>query len=350
MKMLVAGDVGATKTTLGLFDPENGPRSPRAQVTLESGRYDSLETLCRAFLADVRVPVHRASFGVPGPVVNGRVRTTNLPWEIDERRLSRALDLEGVTLFNDLVAGTYGAPHLEPDELQILHAGTHEPGGPIAVVAPGTGLGEAFATVEGGRYTAHPSEGGHVDFAPTTMLQAELLAYLRRSYEHVSYERVCSGMGIPNLYDFLRERGEPKESEWVAAELIEAEDRTPVIFRAAQDAERPCALCRKTLELFVQILGAKAGNLALTTLATGGVYIGGGIPLRILNLMTDGTFTRAFLDKGRLRPIMEAMSVYVILNSEVALFGAACHGLSELRLEVSRATPTEVPHERPETP
>lgn len=328
--MLLAGDIGGTKTQLGVFSPDTGPRAPLRKATLPSAEYESLEALCQDFLGQGEQQVTHASFGVPGPVMKERVAPTNLPWEIDRGRLRESLGLESAILFNDIVAVIYGLPALEPNELHAITPGEADPRGPIAVIAPGTGLGEAYATYGLDGYEAHASEGGHADFAPTTELQDGLLAFVRNRYQHVSYERVLSGIGLPNLYEYLKSIDVAEEPAWLAAELVAAEDQTPVIVNAAQDTGRPCLLAKKTLELFVSILGAKAGNLALTTLATGGVYIGGGIPPRILPALSDGTFTSAFQRKGRLRPVLEKIPVRVICNPDAPFLGAACHGLRRL--------------------
>lgn len=330
MTMLLAGDVGGTKTTLGIFARAEGPREPLVRATVRSASYPSLEALCEDFVTRSGIKVRRASFGVPGPVTNGTAQATNLPWEIDERHLAESLRLEKATLLNDLAAVAHGIPQLSAGDLHELRPGQEDPRGPIAVLAPGTGLGEAFATRSGGRLLAHGSEGGHADFAPTSELQEALLAHMRRAHGHVSYERVCSGLGIPNLYRFLRDSGEAQESPWIADALSEAGDPTPVIMQGALDSARRCGLCARTLDLFVEILGAKAGNLALTTLATGGIYLGGGIPPRILEALATGSFEEAFLSKGRLRRYLEPIPVRVILNPDAPFLGAACRGLEDL--------------------
>ncbi len=271
--------------------------------------------------------MQRASFGVAGPVVNGRAAITNLPWVIDETRLKEELHLSSVLLINDLVAVASAVPHLQPDDLRTLNVGQSAAGGAIAVIAPGTGLGEAFLTWNGTRYCAHPSEGGHADFAPTTQIQLDLLAYLERQQKHVSYERVCSGLGLPHIYAYLKESGYAEEPAWLAARLAEASDPTPVIVEAALHRKPPCELASATLETFVSILGAEAGNLALKVLATGGVYLGGGIPPRILPALEDRRFMEAFRRKGRLSDLLARIPVHVIVRSGAALFGAACAGL-----------------------
>ena len=325
--MLLAGDIGGTKTNLAVYSPDVGPRAPVKEATFPSGRYASLEELARDFLTQVDLAVERASFGVAGPVVRGRARITNLPWVLDEVKLEEALGLSPVRLLNDLEAIAHAVPWLEPDDVCTLNEGQPEPGGSMAIVAPGTGLGEAYLTWDGARYRAYASEGGHSDFAPSNPLEVELLRYLQDRFDHVSCERVCSGRGIPNIYAFLRDSGHAEEPAWLAEQLAAADDPTPVIVKAAQDKERPCKLCLATLQTFVSILGAEAGNMALKVLATGGVYLGGGIPPRILPALQGERFMKAFRRKGRLTGLMDRVPVHVILNPKVALLGAACHGL-----------------------
>jgi glucokinase len=327
--MLLAGDIGGTKTSLAIYSTEAGPRLPLVEATLPSGRYPSLEALVGDFLAGVDFRPERASFGVAGPVVDGRATITNLPWMMSETQLQADLDFAPgeVTLLNDLVAIAHAVPWLEPDDLHTLNEGQAALGGAIAVIAPGTGLGEGFLTWDGSRYRPHPSEGGHTDFAPTNSLEVDLLRYLLDRFDHISYERVCSGRGLPNIYAFLRDSGFAEEPAWLAEQLAGVEDPNPVIVSAALAGERRCKLCVATLELFVSILGTEAGNMALNVLATGGVYLGGGIPPRILSALEDGRFMKAFEDKGRMSHLMARIPVHVILNPKVALLGAACHGL-----------------------
>ena len=325
--MLLAGDIGGTKTNLAIIDPAGGVGKTVAEATFPSGRYPSLESIVQQFLNQTGIEVSRASFGVAGPVVGGRATITNLPWVMDEHNLQRAFDLEAVYLLNDLVSIAYAVPHLEGRDLHVLNEGRPEPGGAIAVLAPGTGLGEAFLTWEGTRFSAHPSEGGHADFAPVNKLQIKLLRYLHDRFDHVSYERICSGMGLPNIYRFFKDTDAYEEPEWLAERLASASDLTPVIVTAAFDEERPCPLCQATLEMFVAILGAEAGNLALKVLSTGGVYLAGGIPPRILPALEKESFMDAFLRKGRLSHLLAPMPVRVVLNSKAALLGAIHYGM-----------------------
>jgi len=327
--MLLAGDIGGTKTNLGIFSVQTGPHLPLAEATYLSANYPSLEAIARDFLSRTDLRVEQASFGVAGPVVAARATITNLPWVIDGAQLQRALDLSSVRLVNDLAAIAHAVHFLKPDELHTLNEGQPSPGGAIAVIAPGTGLGEAFLTWDGSRYHAYPSEGGHADFAPTNPLEIELLRYLhsRLGFEHVSSEQVCSGRGLPNIYAYLRDSGAFYEPRWLAEQLAAADDPAPTIVSAALAEEKPCEICAATLEAFVSILGAEAGNLALTVMASGGVYLGGGIPSRILRVLEQEGFMRAFRNKGRLADLLAKMPVHVILNPKVALIGAASYGL-----------------------
>ncbi len=280
----------------------------------------------RDFLANVDGTVERACFGVAGPVIRGRAKITNLPWTLDAEHIQRELRLARIDLINDLQAIASAVPRLLADEIHTLNPGEAVAGGSIAVIAPGTGLGEAFLTWNGAAYTAHPSEGGHSDFAPTDSSQIGLLHYMLQRHSHVSYERVCSGLGIPNIYAYLRDSGFAPEPAELARQLAAAPDPNPVIAAAALDPTVPCRLCRATLDLFVEILGAEAGNLALTVLATGGLYVAGGIPRRIIPLIDDGNLLRAFTRKGRSSAVLARIPVHIVTR-RLGLLGAALYGL-----------------------
>jgi len=325
---VLAGDIGGTKSNLAIFTAEAGLRAPLAEATFPSGNYPSLEVLVREFFSRVRIKVDRASFGVAGPVVKGHARITNLPWVMDEAKLADALGLSSVHLLNDLLAFAHAVPFLIEEDLRVLNKGRAASGGAIVVVAPGTGLGEAYLTWNGTKYQAYPSEGGHADFAPSNELEAGLLQYLLERFEHVSYERVCSGSGLVNIFAYLKARGYAEEPDWLAEQLVSAHDPAPVIVKAALDNRSPCRLCQDTLNMFISILGAEAGNMALKMTASGGVYLGGGIPPRILPALQGGPFMDAFRRKGRMARLMAEIPVRVILNPKVALLGAACHGMA----------------------
>lgn len=323
--MLLAGDIGGTKTSLAIFDAEQGLHQPLAEATFPSDDYENLETIAREFLSQIDFTVEAASFGVAGPVVNGHVKTTNLPWEMDETALREALGVRRVFLLNDLESIGNAVPRLEADDLFTLNEGRAEPEGAVGVIAPGTGLGEGFLVWDGRHYRAHPSEGGHTDFGPTTPVQIDLLRYWQALKGHVSYEWVCSGIGIGNIYEFFKASGHAPEPDWLTEKLANTDDPTPHIVNAALQQNEP--LCRAALDTFVEILGAEAGNLALKILATGGMYLGGGIPPRILPALQTGAFMQAFRRKGRFADLLERVPVRVILNPKAALMGAAAYGL-----------------------
>ena len=327
-RCLLAGDIGGTKTVLALFSVTHEMDQALVERTYTSQDYGDLEAIIDSFLEEADRRAVRASFAVAGPIAGGRVRVTNLPWEIDAQRVAARFHLEQVVLINELDAIARSIPHLSPLDLLTLHPGERDPHGPLVVIAPGTGLGEAYLTWNGAGYTAHPSEGGHADFAPNDGLQAELWASLREELGHVSVARVASGSGIPNLYRFLRVRRGTEETAELAERLNGAEDPTPLIVSAA--VEKRSALCEETLRTFVSILGAEAGNLALKVLATGGIYLAGGLPPRILPFLQDEGFLETIRAKGRFAPLIERIPVHVILNPRAALLGAAWHGVESL--------------------
>lgn len=328
MRKLLAGDVGATKTILGIYAAEKGPQEPLAEATFSSSKYPGLAAMAGAFLTEAKLDVADACFGVAGPVINGRVSMLNLSWRIDQAELKKELKLRSVILINDVEAIAHGVPLLKPAELHCLNKGEEIQGGTRAVIAPGTGLGEAFLIWDGARYRAHASEGGQVNFAPSNVLEDGLLQHLRDQWGHVSYERVCSGIGIPYLYAYLKESGYAEEPTWLAQQLAEADDQTALIVNAA--LEHKTQLCIGALDLFCSILGAEAGNLALKVMALGGVYLGGGIPPRIITFLEKDPFMEAFRRKGRLAELMTSIPVYTILDPKIALIGAAFKGLELL--------------------
>jgi glucokinase len=334
--MLLAGDIGGTKTTLGLFPIDGSSERPEAKATFPSGEYNGLEEIAQEFLKQNRASVRYASFGVAGPVIRGRAKVTNLPWLINEKSLSAKLHIPRVHLINDIEAIATSVPHLRRKDLATLNRGRRDPKGPLAVIAPGTGLGEAFVTREGRSFRVHPSEGGHSDFAPTDRSQEELLTYLQKRFDHVSYELVCSGLGIRNVHRFLEATSPPEPTSLHAREL-DAEDPVPIIVESALSGGPGCSVCSATLDMFVSVLGAEAGNLALKVLSTGGVYLGGGMPRRVLPLLKDGSFMKSFTKKGRLSEILSDMPVHVILNQWTPLLGAAHSGFEDIRLNPGRS-------------
>lgn len=334
--LLLAGDIGGTKTDLAVVSTTAGPRQPLAKRRYPSSAYPGLAEMSREFLDDAGLKVQAASFDVAGPVLRGAAQLTNLTWRLEESSLASALGVEHVWLMNDLVATANAIPLLQPDELHEVKSGETAESGAIAVLAPGTGLGEAFLTQSDGGYRAHASEGGHGAFAPTRELEVQLLQTLWKEFDHVSYERVASGVGIPNLYEFLRDQRGIQESPQLAGELAATEDPTRPIIQAALRPEADDPLATATLDLFLHILGTEATNLALKVLATGGLYLAGGIAQALRLQLSGPTFLDAFVKAGRFGPMLERIPIYVIMGPEVALLGAASEGL---RLLSARLAP-----------
>jgi glucokinase len=324
--ILLAGDVGGTKTNLAVFTSKDKLRTPLLEAKLPSAHYQSLTALVKDFLSNVTYPIDRAVFGVAGPVANGKTKITNLPWIMQDRQLQAELNIPNVHLLNDLEAMANAIPLLESTDLYTVNPGKPVPHAPMAVIAPGTGLGEAFLAWDGTHYRTYPSEGGHADFAPRTPFELGLLVYMLERLQHVSYEHICSGIGLPNIYTYLKESGTLEEPAWLAEQLAKVEDYTPIIINAALSEQDPSGICVATLKIFVSILGAEAGNMALKVLATGGVYLGGGISPRILPFLESGEFIRAFKNKGRFSDLLASTPVQVILNPKVGLIGAAAYG------------------------
>ena len=322
--MILAGDIGGTKTLVGLFERADDLKHPVRQRSYPSQRYSSLEDIISEFLAEGNEQPPAASFAVAGPVVHGRSEITNLPWIIAAETISETFGIPQVHLMNDVEATAAAIPALDAEDVAILREGVVDPKGAIAVIAPGTGLGESFLTWNGTRYQAHPCEGGHASFAPSSPIEVDLLTYLYPRYGHLSFERVCSGSAIPSLYEFLRIRGDYAEPDWLRKSLAEADDPNPVIVGAA--LEKSAELCVATLDLFVRILAGEVGNMALNVLATGGVYLGGGIPPRILPRLQQPDFLASISQKGRFKGLLDKIPVYVILDPEVNLHGAAYDG------------------------
>ena len=323
--LLLAGDIGGTKTVLSWVDPERGPRQPLLCKRYRNDDYPSFDLIIQSFLNDCPGQSFAVILGVAGPVQNNHVEMTNQRWDIDSSRISAISGGSPVTLLNDLEAIANSIPILQESDNDVIKAGDAVARGPVAILAPGTGLGESYLIWHGDRYWAVPSEGGHTDFAPATEQEIGLLTYLMPRLGHVSYERVCSGEGIPNLYAFLKQSGEYDEPDWLRIELESTDDQTPIIVQSAKDSQAD--LCVATLRLFMSILGSEAGNLVLQAMATGGVYLAGGIPSRIVDELKGEAFLESFTRKGRLSEILHQVPVYVIINENAALYGAANYGL-----------------------
>ena len=326
--MLIAGDIGGTKTALAIFSNEAGPHSPLAQTKVHSADYPSLQAIVKEFLANAKQPVDRACFAVAGPVIGGRVKTTNLPWVIEDTSLARELDLDldSIRLINDLEAIARAVPLLRSSDVQTINTGEPVPQGAIAVIAPGTGLGESYLTWEGTRYVAHSSEGGHADFAPTDERQIRLLEYMLKKFDHVSFERVCSGIGIPHIYGFLRDVELMPETPEIAKLIALAVDPTVAIVNQAMDPANPSKLCAATVDLFVSILASEAGNLAVKFLATGGVYLAGGVAVHTLRVIHAPAFMQQFKRKGRFTDLMGRIPIHLVV-APAGITGAAACGL-----------------------
>src|ERR1044071_1783979 len=331
--MLLAGDIGGTKTDLAIFSVEGGPHSPLTQTQVHSADYPSLQALVTEFLDEAKTPVERACFDVAGPVIDGRVKITNLPWVMDEASLAKDLNLKSVHLMNDLEAVARAVPILRASDVSTLNVGQPVPKGAIAVVAPGTGLGESFLTWDGSKYVSHSSEGGHADFAPTNERQIGLLKFMLRRFDHVSVERVCSGIGIPSIYEYLRDVEQIPEKPEIAQAIASATDHTAAITNSAFDEHNPSDLCKATVDTFVSILASEAANMALKVMATGGVYLAGGIPLHMAHPAEKSRFMETFKRKGRFSQLMDHIPVHVILN-RAALLGSAAYGLESFKEEL----------------
>jgi len=319
--MILAGDIGGTKTNLAYFKEEDGRVLPIETRSYPSQEYRSLLDIIAELRKELPASITAAAFGVAGPIVEGRSKLTNLAWEVVSEELRQGLGLPHVALLNDLEATAYGVLNLPAGDKLTLQSGEVRKHAAIAVIAAGTGLGEGALVWDGRRYRAMPSEGGHSDFAPRNELEMDLLRFLLTKYKRVSYERILSGPGFSVLYEFFRSRSDQQEPAWLTRELKAESSPAAAISRAG--LERTDPVCVQVLDLFVSLYGAEAGNLALKVLATGGVYIGGGIAPKILPRIQEGGFLEAFTFKGRHSPLLKSMPLYVVLNDKIALYGAA---------------------------
>jgi len=318
--MILAGDIGGTNTRLAFLEERGGHLTPVVEDTFASREHASLEVVLRKFIAAHPFPIGCACFGIAGPVRDGRCEGTNLPWVVDSGVVARELALKSVGLINDLEANAWGIAMLEATDFAVLNEGASDASGNAAIISAGTGLGEAGLYWDGRQHRPFATEGGHTDFAPRNHLEMELLDYLLKQFRRVSCERVVSGPGLLNIYHFLRDSGRGEEPPWLA-ERMRQQDPAAVVSAAGLNGESE--LCVQALDLFVSIYGAEAGNLALKVMATGGVYLGGGIAPKIVRKLKDPVFLNAFTAKGRMKPLLQAMPVRVILNPKTALLGVA---------------------------
>src|SRR4051812_2105334 len=318
--MILAGDIGGTNSRLAIFDVSGGSFRMVCSAVHASREYSSLDEIVQKFVAASHVQVERACFGVAGPVRNGRVEASNLPWVIEGKRLANELSLDNVVLINDLEANAWGIGTLDAKDVVPLNQVKGNPMGNQAVIAAGTGLGEAGMYWDGIKHHIFASEGGHCDFAPRNDIETDLFRYLRARFGHVSYERIVAGPGLVNVFHFLRDTGRGAEPSWLT-EKMKNSDPAAAISRAAMESK--CPLCEQALDLFVSIYASEAGNLALKMMALGGVYLGGGIAPKMLPKLAGPLFMQSFVAKGRMQHLLESIPVRVIMNDNAALQGAA---------------------------
>jgi glucokinase len=318
--MILAGDIGGTHARLAFFDVADGNFRLVSASVFPSREYQGLDEIVTKFVDTSDLRPDAACFGVAGPVRNGRVEASNLPWVIDSQRLAAELHLPRILLINDLEANAWGIATLDPKDIVTLNQVKHAPVGNQAVIAAGTGLGEAGMYWDGQHYEIFACEGGHGDFAPRNALEIELLRYLAGKFGHVSYERIVSGPGLVNVFHFLRDSGRGTEARWLTDEMLHG-DPAAAISTAAMDGK--CPLCEQALDIFVSIYAAETGNLALKLMATGGIYLGGGIAPKLLPKLAGPLFMQNFAAKGRMQPLLESIPVRVIINDKAALMGAA---------------------------
>jgi glucokinase len=319
--MILAGDIGATRTRLAAFDTEGNRLHSVISKVYMSQEYAGLSEILAHFIQSEGIPVHSACFGVAGPVRSGRSKISNLPWTIDSRELSNQLKLPSVILLNDLEAYAYGIDALESKDFVTLSEGSEEAEGNRAVISARTGLGVAGLYWDGFRHHPFACEGGHSDFAPRDELQMELLSYLQKKYGRISCERILSGPGVKNIYDFLRDAHKADEPSWLREQINAAQDAPALISQLALEGK--AEICIQTLSVFVSVFGAETGNCALNFMTTGGIFIGGSIAAKIVPKMQDPAFMKAFLDKGRMEVLLRDMPVKIILNDDCGLIGAA---------------------------
>jgi glucokinase len=324
-RMILAGEIGGTHARLAAFETQGNKLNNVIDTVFESQQHSGLAEIISEFVKKNGVPVDMACFGVAGPVRGGRCKISNLSWIIDSRELAKQLKLNSVGLLNDLEAYAYGIDALDDKDFITLNEGSEDAEGNRAVVSARTGLGVAGLYWDGRRHHPFACEGGHTNFAPRNALEDELLRHLRKKYTRVSYERIASGPGIKNVYDFLRETGKAEEPDWLKAQMRDAADAPALISRLASEGKAP--ICGQALSMFVSVYGAHAGDCALTFMSTGGIFIGGSIAAKNLAKMREPVFMESFLDKGRMSELLKDMPVKVVLNDDAGILGAARYTL-----------------------
>jgi glucokinase len=332
--IILVGDIGGTHSRIAYYDVEAGQLDCLVEQIYPSVDYNGLDAIVAKFIASHGAKSKQACFGVAGPVRDGQVRATNLPWLVDASQLEQSLGLQAVTIINDLEAIAYSVDVLESKDLAMLNEGDPKAVGNAAVIAAGTGLGEAGLYWDGTHRLPFACEGGHSDFAPTDELQDKLLQHLRAQFGHVSWERVVCGPGLVNVYKFLRDRGHGDEPDWLKQEMAHGDPASQI---SRHGIEGTSALCVQALDLFVSLYGSEAGNLALKIMATGGVYLGGGIAPKIVDKLRGSGFLKAFSTKGRMSVLLKAIPVRAILNDQAGLMGAAHCAARKVRDEARAA-------------
>lgn len=323
--MILAGEIGATRTRLAAFETEGNRLRRVVEKNYASQQRDGLSGILADFIKTEGIPVHSACFGVAGPVRAGRSKISNLPWTIDAKEVAVQLRLNSVGLLNDLEAYAYGIDGLDSKDFIALSEGAEAAEGNRAVISAKTGLGMAGLYWDGFRHHPFACEGGHADFAPRNQLQMELLAYLQKKYGRISCERILSGPGIKNIYDFLRDEHKAEEPDWLRTQLSAAPDPPALISKTALEGK--AEICHQALAIFVSVFGAETGNCALNFMSTGGIFIGGSIAAKIVPRMTDGSFMQSFLDKGRMGAILSDIPVRIVANDDCGIIGAAQYTL-----------------------
>jgi len=324
--VILAGDIGATKTNLALFKIHKGQLTLVKEKTYHTKDYHAFTEMVRSFHSDKLPVINGICLGVAGPVTRGKVKGTNFPWEIDSEEISRELRVQSVTLINDMEANAYGMSALAKSDFEVLKEGSNIPGNAV-IISPGTGLGEAGLYWDGAQYHPYATEGGHCDFSPRNELDWELWKYLHQKHGHVSWERIISGPGIYGIYQFLRGFRGNAEPKWLQ-DKIQQGDAAAVITAVAHEKSDP--ICVETLDLFVRYLAIESAQFALKTKATGGIYIGGGIVPKIIGIINREIFTANFVAAGRMNPLLQLMPVQVVLNDKTPLLGAAYYGATHL--------------------